>query len=121
MALIAAAPKAPARRPSAGVPAAHRGPPGSAARSMDGPEATPFRDGARFVSVDPTTNRARFYEVRLQATLWGAVALVRTWGRLGTPGRSAVRSYPEPGAARAAAERLVRRRLQRGYQLVRGR
>ena len=40
---------------------------------------------ARFVSVDPTRNRARGYELRWQPALWGGVLLVRTWGRLGAP------------------------------------
>jgi predicted DNA-binding WGR domain protein len=81
----------------------------------------PFESAARFVSVDATKNRSRFYELRLQATLWGGVALVRAWGRLGTLGRTAVSSYPDPSTARAEAERLVRRRRQRGYRLVRAR
>jgi predicted DNA-binding WGR domain protein len=83
------------------------------------PAVVPFAHAARFVSVDPAKNRSRFYELRLQPTLWGDTALVRAWGRLGTPGRTAVRSYADPRVARATAEQLVRRRLQRGYRLVR--
>ena len=32
-----------------------------------------FVHAARFVSVDPATRRCRFYELRLQETLWCAV------------------------------------------------
>jgi predicted DNA-binding WGR domain protein len=92
----------------------------SAARvdGADGADVVPFERVARFVSVDPAENRARFYELRLQATLWGGVALVRAWGRLGTPGRWAATEYPDREAAGPAVERAVRRRLGRGYRLV---
>jgi predicted DNA-binding WGR domain protein len=85
------------------------------------PEGVPFAHAVRFVSVDPAKRRFRFYELRLQATLWGGVALVRGWGRLGTPGRTRAAEYPDRAAATAAAERAVRRRLGRGYRLVAGR
>ena len=78
----------------------------------------PFAFTARFVSVDSGENRARFYELRLQATLWGGVALVRTWGRLGTPGRWTATEYPDREAACPAVARAVRRRLGRGYRPV---
>ena len=81
----------------------------------------PFWHAARFVSVDPTERRFRFYELRIQATLWGGVALVRAWGRLGTPGRSTAREYPDCAAAGPDVERAVRRRLRRGYRLVEAR
>ena len=63
--------------------------------------AAPFAHAARFVSVDPAEHRFRFYELRLQATLWGGVALVRAWGRLGTPGRWCASEYPDRAAAQA--------------------
>ena len=51
------------------------------------PVVGPSRTAARFASVDPAKHRARFYDLRLQETLWGGVALVRAWGRLWkTPG-----------------------------------
>ena len=37
---------------------------------------------ARFVSVDPTRNRARFYAITWQPALWGVCLLIRAWGRL---------------------------------------
>ena len=77
-----------------------------------------FERAARFVSVDPAEHRFRFSELRLQETLWGGVALVRAWGRLGTPGRWRASEFPDRATAQADAERAVRRRLQRGYRLV---
>src|SRR5215217_4525274 len=90
-------------------------------RTDDATEAlggVPFAHTARFVSVDPAARRFRFYELRLQETLWGGVALVRAWGRLGTPGRWRAGEYPDRAAAQPDFERAVRRRLGRGYRLV---
>ena len=84
----------------------------------DAAGAVPFAHAARFVSVDPAARCFRFSELRLQATLWGGVALVRAWGRLGTPGRSRVSECPDLEAASPAVVRAVRRRLQRGYRLA---
>jgi predicted DNA-binding WGR domain protein len=83
--------------------------------------AAHFERAARFVSVDPAKRRFRFYELRLQGTLWGGVALVRAWGRLGTPGRARATEYPDRAAAGPDVARAVRRRLGRGYRLVEAR
>ena len=87
---------------------------------LDGADAAivPFGDSApRFVSVDPAQRRCRFYEVRLQPTRWGGVALARAWGLLGRPGRRIASGSPDPAAAQAEVERAVRRRLARGDRL----
>ena len=39
------------------------------------------------VRIDPENNTRRFYAARVQATLFGTFALVREWGRIGSPGR----------------------------------
>jgi predicted DNA-binding WGR domain protein len=87
----------------------------------DAADAGPFAHAARFISVDPAQRRFRFYELRLQPALWGGVALVRAWGRLGAPGRWRATEYPDRAAAEPAAARAVRRRLRRGYRLVEAR
>jgi predicted DNA-binding WGR domain protein len=69
------------------------------AGDLDEAGGVPFVPFARFVSVDPTKRRFRFYELRWQPTLWGGVALVRAWGRLGTPGRWHAGEYPDRDAA----------------------
>src|SRR5215207_9131394 len=74
----------------------------------------PFAHAARFVGVDPAKRRFRFYELRLQGTLWGGVALVRAWGRLGAPGRWAATEYPDRQAVGPEVARAVRRRLAPG-------
>jgi predicted DNA-binding WGR domain protein len=80
-----------------------------------------FTHYARFVSIDPTKNRRRAYELRWQPALWGGVLLVRTWGRLGARRRVAVSHHPDRASAGPAVARAVRRRLRRGYRLVEAR
>ena len=38
--------------------------------------------------IEPEKNMARFYQISLQPTLFGNVAVVRHWGRIGGGGRS---------------------------------
>jgi predicted DNA-binding WGR domain protein len=86
--------------------------------SMQAAGGVAFEHVVRFESVDRAQQRFRFYELRWHTTLWGGVALVRGWGRLGTPGHARVREYPDRASAAPDAERAVRRRLRRGYRLV---
>lgn len=58
-------------------------------------ELPPFRSFIRLESIDPSRNRARFYALAWQPTLWGEEALRCTWGRLGTLGRSHVTVYAD--------------------------
>jgi predicted DNA-binding WGR domain protein len=87
----------------------------------DAIDGVPFVHAVRFVSVDSAERRFRFHELRLQGALWGGVALVRAWGRLGTPGRWRATAYPDRAAAEADAGRAVRRRRWRGYRLAEAR
>jgi predicted DNA-binding WGR domain protein len=77
-----------------------------------------FTDYIRFVSCDPAKNRNRFYHLSWQRILDGSAALVCTWGRIGTRGRSRVVCYTERTNARDAIARIIRRRLQRGYHVT---
>ena len=77
-----------------------------------------FAQFVRLLSLDPARNRYRFYSLTWQPCLWGGGALVRAWGRLGTPGRSLTRFYPDRPSAEAAIRRLLRRRLRHGYRVV---
>lgn len=85
---------------------------------MSATGAVRFTCYVRFVSVDPARDRARFYALTWQPALWSGGALVRSWGRLPGPGRSLVRFYPDRTAAQAEVERLVARRLRRGYRVT---
>ena len=81
-------------------------------------EVARFACRVRFESCDPTKNRARFYTVTWQPALWGGGAIVRRWGRLGGQGRALTVFYPDRASAQESVERLIRRRLRRGYQVV---
>ena len=70
------------------------------------------------VSVDPLKNRYRFYRMHHQRTLWGEDVLVQTWGRLGTNGRTRVHFVGESAELKTQLVKLVRRRVQHGYQVI---
>ena len=90
----------------------------AAAPLPEPPAVTGFRTFARFESIDYATNRRRFYTLTWQPQFWGGVSLVRTWGRVGSHGLSRTMVFPDPERARAAVERLIRRRLKRRYELT---
>ncbi len=83
------------------------------------PAVAGFQQYARFERVDPAQNCERFYILTWQPLLWGELALVRSWGRIGSQGsRRLEGSYPDRQSAQALAERLIRRRIKRRYELV---
>lgn len=65
---------------------------------------------------EPNANMARFYVLSLDETLFGDTALVREWGRLGTPGRRRLDLYKGRAEASEALESWLGRKLRRGYQ-----
>ncbi len=81
-------------------------------------EIVQFQCRVRFESRDPAKNRARFYTLTWQPALWGGGALVRSWGRLGSSGRSLTTFYPDRASAQERIDRLIRHRLRRGYHVV---
>ncbi len=77
-----------------------------------------FTEYVRLVSRDPAKNRERFYVLSWQGTLQGDTALFCRWGRLGTQGRSLTIVYSEQDQVQEKILRLIKRRLQRGYQIT---
>jgi predicted DNA-binding WGR domain protein len=67
---------------------------------------------------DPARSMFRFYRLHVVRDLFGGVALLREWGRIGSPGRVRLDPHADEGAALAAAKRLLRAKLRRGYQAV---
>ncbi|KAF0114658.1 MAG: WGR domain-containing protein [Rhodobacteraceae bacterium] len=65
--------------------------------------------------VVPDQNMARFYHMDIAPTLFGEVSVLRTWGRMGTHGKTTVETCATSGAAVAAADRTLRQKLRRGY------
>lgn len=66
--------------------------------------------------IDPKANMARFYHVDLVPTLFGEVAVLRQWGRIGTNGRTTVETLPSIGEAEMSANRTLRQKMRRGYR-----
>jgi predicted DNA-binding WGR domain protein len=67
---------------------------------------------------DPALNMARFYCLEVAPTLFGEVAVLRTWGRIGTRGRTKVETCATLGEAETAAARTLRQKARRGYREV---
>jgi predicted DNA-binding WGR domain protein len=83
------------------------------------PAVIGFQQFARFERVDHAQNCERFYALTFQPLLWGGVALVRQWGRIGSAGSQLLEgTYLDRQEAQPLAERLIRRRLHRRYELV---
>lgn len=65
---------------------------------------------------DPARNMARFYRMDLIPTLFGEVALIRTWGRIGTCGRDMAETFEDVAMAEVARDKLERVKRRRGYR-----
>ena len=72
------------------------------------------------VRIDPESNTRRFYAARVQATLFGTFALVREWGRIGSPGHVQIEEHISQEEAEAALTKLRQMKEKRGYQSVIG-
>ena len=68
--------------------------------------------------INVEKNELRFYLVSVRPSLLDPYAVLRMWGRLGGQQRSMVSPCASAEEAEILAERLVRRRLRRGYCIV---
>ncbi|PJF10191.1 WGR domain-containing protein [Pseudorhodobacter sp. MZDSW-24AT] len=68
--------------------------------------------------IDPNANMARFYHIDLAPTLFGEVAVLRHWGRIGTNGRTTIETLPSINEAQQSADRTLRQKSRRGYNPV---
>jgi predicted DNA-binding WGR domain protein len=69
-----------------------------------------------FRRIDSAQNMARYYSLSLQPTLFGEMALVRTWGRIGTMGQQKSSMFLDSDEAAAALEKLTQQKLRKGYR-----
>lgn len=72
-------------------------------------------DYAHLQRCDPARNMARFYEVDVRLTLFGEASVVRSWGRIGSYGRTTLETFATTEAASLSAGKTVRSKLARGY------
>ncbi|SDR64165.1 WGR domain-containing protein, predicted DNA-binding domain in MolR [Rhizobiales bacterium GAS113] len=66
---------------------------------------------------DESCNMARYYVLSVEPTLFGDVALVRQWGRIGSLGRRRLDLHADDEAAGEALETWLARKVSRGYQI----
>jgi predicted DNA-binding WGR domain protein len=71
-----------------------------------------------FRRIDGPRNMARFYILSLEPTLFGEVAVLRHWGRIGTRGRQALSLHGTRAEAECVLSRQIARRRKRGYREV---
>lgn len=64
----------------------------------------------------PEHNQFRFYHIFVTPTLFGPWALLREWGRIGSPGTVKERWYDSEPAALAAGRELLAQKIKRGYR-----
>ncbi len=78
------------------------------------PNTTPS-PAYRFRRIDATRNMARFYMLSLEPTLFGEIAVLRHWGRIGTRGRQVSSLHATTAEAETVLARQIARRRRRGY------
>ena len=71
-----------------------------------------------FTRIDPAKNINRFWRSIVTPSLLGGWALIREWGRIGSPGTVQARTFEREDEARRAEQRGIRRRERHGDQLT---
>ena len=66
---------------------------------------------------DGTRNMARFYVLAIEPTLFGDIALIREWGRIGRAGRRRLDLHENREMATEALDVWLARKRRRGYRL----
>jgi predicted DNA-binding WGR domain protein len=64
---------------------------------------------------DPSRNMERFYAIHITQTMFGEWAVVREWGRIGSPGRIREDWFETRELAARAAEKIVQQKQRKGY------
>ena len=65
----------------------------------------------------PSRNMARFYVLTIEPTLFGDMALVREWGRIGYLGRRRLDLHANVTSAAEALDTWLARKARRGYRV----
>ncbi len=66
---------------------------------------------------DASCNMARFYVLAIEPTLFGDMALVREWGRIGSSGRRRLDLYSALASTAEALDVWLTRKARREYQV----
>jgi predicted DNA-binding WGR domain protein len=65
--------------------------------------------------IDPAENMRRFYSIRVIPTLFGEWAVIREWGRIGSPGTVREEWFESEEQATSVAHRVKTSKERRGY------
>jgi len=72
----------------------------------------------RLERINPDRNEFRFYEIRVEPTLFKEHALLICWGRIGKRARQRIARTGEQPEIEAEARKLEKAKMKRGYFLV---
>jgi predicted DNA-binding WGR domain protein len=86
-------------------------------RRFDMTEVSPPQPSLQILleRVDPARNMARYYVLSIEPSLFGDSALVRDWGRIGSPSRRRSEFFDKHADARVVLETWLARKRRRGY------
>jgi predicted DNA-binding WGR domain protein len=65
--------------------------------------------------IDQDRNMARFYGIEVKRNLFGDVCVLRSWGRIGTFGRTNIETCASAEDAARTASRTLCQKMRRGY------
>ncbi|TRA88366.1 WGR domain-containing protein [Rhizobium rhizogenes] len=69
--------------------------------------------------IDANRNMARYYALAIRPTLFGEIAVVRSWGRIGRAGGEMTEVFGNENDAISRFLELVLQKRKRGYQPAR--
>jgi len=72
----------------------------------------------RLECINPDRNMFRFYEIRVEPTLFDEHALLICWGRIGKRGRQRIALTGNFAEVQKTAEKLEKTKVKRGYFAV---
>lgn len=65
--------------------------------------------------IDASRNMSRYYAVSVQPTLFGEIAVMRSWGRIGKAGGEKSETFSNEEQAIFRFQDIARRKCKRGY------
>ena len=84
--------------------------------SVDPLQLPLFPDRAYLLKIVPEANQKRFYAMTAIPTLFGEWAVMREWGRIGSPGTVRMDFHDDEGQAVTALAEIAQKKVRRGYR-----
>jgi predicted DNA-binding WGR domain protein len=67
---------------------------------------------------DSLRNKQRFYAIHVTKTIFGEWAVIKEWGRIGSPGTVREEWFDEESQAISKVDSIVKLRVKHGYCLL---